>query len=52
MIKLEMYVSWLIGFILGVFILTALTLVGYLQDLFDLPLDAWDIVKNKYDEIE
>lgn len=52
MIKLEMLFTWTLGFIIGFALLIAVTAAEFLQDLFELPFDTWEIVKEKYEEIE
>lgn len=43
---------WLASYFLSVLYLTALTLYEYVMDMFELPFDVWESVKNDGNEVE
>lgn len=51
MIKLEMYFTLFIGIVLGLALLVAMTIVDFIYNLYELPFDTWDVVKEKYEEM-
>jgi hypothetical protein len=52
MIKLQMFGAWFAAFSLGIAVLIALTVADFFVTLFELPFDTWELVKEKFEEIE
>jgi len=50
MIRLQMYGAWIAAFVLGIALLSALTIADFFTTLFELPFDTWQLVKEKFDE--
>lgn len=47
-----MFFAWVLGFILALALLIALTAAELIVELFELPFETWDVVKEKYEESE
>ena len=52
MIQLQMFTAWFLAFVLGIALLIALTIADFFITLFELPFDAWELVKEKFEQIE
>lgn len=52
MIRLQMSVAWIAAFVLGIALLVALTIADFFITLYELPFDTWELVKEKFEEIE
>lgn len=52
MIKLEMYASWVISFIISFIVLSGMAIYEYITDIFELPFVVWETIQEKYDEYE
>lgn len=47
-----MLATWVPTFIIGITILLALSIADFVVTLFELPFDTWELVKEKFDQIE
>ncbi len=50
--KIIISLIWVVSYILSVLLLTALTIFEYIIDMFELPFDVWETIKDSSNEIE
>lgn len=50
--RIQTSLVWVVSYMLSILLLTALTIFGYVVDMFELPFDVWDSIKDSSNDIE